>query len=583
MVLSSVQNNREKTMNVILKSGIRRIFALTILFVIAIPYIPQHQSASANSASSTQETRTDYYNTLQTMTYLGASESFQQNLRAIVRSTTLNEESQTVYRMAFEGGVTYPSLDTATVALSDVVIISREKLGKLTTSQPSLFRLIKVINESVDWAIVNALPENKQLRIPIDFGNNITSYTLMTFDLEPVDIGAGEDTKLVTIKTPLRQLSGRSGIFEYQYKSMFIYSPKNDQLYQSTSVFTAKNGSEQLIIEEQTFLTASEGASPRYQIVDYKNRLGTFSEVKLDSPMVKPPPPWVIEAIAARESLYCAGKAIVYQKTNWVFVSAFIANTSYALMNYAWQAAVGESLIASVGKNFPEIGTRLRYFDVETITCKSSTAMEANQLQLSSTVAIESTALGAVHVAIIPDAIPIRRAPPSTPDKVTGSNLASTAIVIGVGAGAAVVAGESGGSSGGGSACAGNGLIDNYSATVSSPCMGTSIPASDISFALNLSSSCSVTGIANVYGLTLNTTNTTWSYNSGILIIGSYSNAVTESATTFTTPLEQIFPAVASAIEASVDLLPPVEIQSIIDNCGSVAQYVADLQLTWTR
>jgi hypothetical protein len=273
----------------------------------------------------------------------------------------------------------------------------------------------------------------------------------------------------------------------------------------------------------------------------------------------------------------------VYQKTNWVFVSAFIANTSYALMNYAWQAAVGESLIASVGKNFPEIGTRLRYFDVETITCKSSTAMEANQLQLSSTVAIESTALGAVHVAIIPDAIPIRRAPLSTPDKVTGSNLASTAIVIGVGAGAAVVAGESGGSSGGGSACAGNGLIDNYAATVSSPCMGTSIPPSDISFALNLSSSCSVTGIANVYGLTLNTTNTTWSYNSGILIIGSYSNAVTESATFFTTPLEQIFPAVASAIEASVDLLPPVEIQSIIDNCGSVAQYVADLQLTWTR
>ena len=134
-------------------------------------------------------------------------------------------------------------------------------------------------------------------------------------------------------------------------------------------------------------------------------------------------------------------------------------------------------------------------------------------------------------------------------------------------------------------ACAGNGLVDNFTATANSPCMGTSIPAGDISFALNLLSSCSVTGTADVYGTSLSTTATTWSYNddTGTLSIGSYSGSVAEGALTFTTPLEQIFPAVAAQIEAAVDLLPPAEVQDIIDNCGSVAAYVSDLQMTWAR
>jgi hypothetical protein len=115
--------------------------------------------------------------------------------------------------------------------------------------------------------------------------------------------------------------------------------------------------------------------------------------------------------------------------------------------------------------------------------------------------------------------------------------------------------------------------------------MGTSIPASDISFALNLLASCSVTGSAEVYGTSLSTTTTTWSYNdgAGTLTIGSYSDAVPEGAPTFTTPLEQIFPTVAAQIEAAVDLLPDAEIQEIIDNCVTVAAYIADLQITWVR
>jgi hypothetical protein len=134
------------------------------------------------------------------------------------------------------------------------------------------------------------------------------------------------------------------------------------------------------------------------------------------------------------------------------------------------------------------------------------------------------------------------------------------------------------------SACTGNGLVDNYTATVSSPCMGA--PAyCDISFALSLNSSCSVTGTAEVCNTSLSITPTTWSYNdgAGTLTIGSYTGAVAEEALTFTTPLEQIFPNVAAQIEAAIDLLPPAEIQDIIDACGSVAAYVADLQMTWVR
>ncbi|MBC8523492.1 hypothetical protein H8D29_06150 [PVC group bacterium] len=459
----------------------------------------------------------------------------------------------------------------------------RNSNGKLETDQPSLVRSISVINDSVDWAIANSLPENTQVRIPIDLGNGFTAYTFMTFDSEPVDIGAGDDTRLVTIKTIPRRVSGRSGVFGCQYKSIFIYSPKNDQLYQSTSVFTAESGSEQLRMEEQTFLTSTTGATPRYPLVDYENRLGTFVSGTIKSEMILPPPPWVIEAMTARESLYCAGKAIVYQKTNWVFVSAFIANTTYSLMNYAWSAIAGESLITSVNKTNPAIGSRLQHIDIETISCSPNTTMKALQLQLGSTVAIESAALGARHVAIVPDPVPIPATPSPSPVAASGSNWATTAIVIGGGVGAAVAVGGSTSSGGGGSGCSGNGLVDNYTSSVSSVCMGTAIPTSDISFAIALNSDCSVTGTANVYGTALGTTPTTWSYSSGTLTIGSYSAAVLESANTFSTPLEQIFPAVAAAIRLSIPLLPPAEQTAILDNCETFDNYVSDLQMTWVR
>ncbi len=485
--------------------------------------------------------------------------------------------------MAFEGGITYPSESQPTIAQSEEVIVIQNSSGKLDTAQPSIARTIAIINEGVDWATSNSLPENKQLRIPIDLGNGVTSYSLMTFDSEPVKIGASNDTRLVTIRTAPRRISGRSGVFTIQYQSIFIYSPKEDQLYQSTSVFTAKNGGEQLRIEEQTFLTSENDGAPRYPLVSYENRLGTFMDRAPDSEMTNPPPPWVIEAITARESLYCAGKAIVYQKTNWVFVSAFIANTTYAMMNYAWNAVAGETLVTSVSKSNPEIGARLGHIDIETVSCNSNTSIEASQLQLGSTVASESAALGATLVKITPDAKPTPPSPVPAPIAAAGMDWTTTALIIGGGAGVAIAAGGSSG--GGGSACAGNGLVDSYTATVSSPCMGTSIPAADISFALNLLSNCSLTGTADVYGTSLSTTTTTWSYNdgAGTLTIGSYTGAVAENALTFSTPLEQIFPAVALQIEAAVDLLLPAEIQDIIDNCGSVSAYVADLQMTWVR
>jgi len=532
--------------------------------------------------ANAQSTRTNYYNTLQTISYASDDDSFQQHLRAIVRSTTLQEETSTLYKMAFEGGITFPSSTNPTVAASEEIILVRSAGGKLKTEDPSLSRTIAVINSGVDWATSHSLPENKQLRIPIDLGNGVTSYAMMTFDSEPVDIGAGDDTRLVTVRSAPRRISGRSGIFTCAYNAIFIYSPKNDQLYQSTSVFTANNNvSEQFRLEEQTFLTTTSGAAPQYELVDYKNRLGTFTTYEGGLPMSNPPPPWVIEAMTARESLYCQGKAIVYQKTNWVFVSAFIANTSYALMNYAWNAVTGETLVTSVRKNYPEIGSRLQHVDIETIVCNANTTLVASTLQLTSTVASESASLGAKHVSITPDAKPSLPERPSVPIAAAGSDLMSTVLIVG-GAGAAIALGtsSSGGSS---SACAGNGLVGNYTATISSPCNRTIIPPSEISLALALNSSCSVTGTANVYTETPAVTTTTWSHASGILTIGSFTGAVAESATTFTTPLEQIFPAVAAAVLASFDLFDKDEQIAIIANCGTPEAYVSGLQMTWTR
>ncbi|MDP7008262.1 MAG: hypothetical protein QGI78_01680 [Phycisphaerales bacterium] len=528
--------------------------------------------------------KTDHYNSLQTISYAGEDDSFQQNVRAIVRSTTTNEGSETRFEMAFEGGINYPSAENPSLASSEELLVVLQDGGKLKTEMPSMLRTISVINDGVDWAKSNALPENRRLRIPVDLGNTVTSYATMVFDSEPVDIGASDDTRLVTVRALPRRVSGRSGVFECQYKSIFIYSPKLDQFFQSTSVFTAKSGQEQLRIEEQTFLTSKEGGAPRYPLVSYENRLGRFAGHVGQPEMAAPPPPWVLEALTARESLYCIGKAIVYQKTNWVFVSSCLANTTYSLMNFAWHAVAGETLVASVASHYPSIGSRLQTLDSELITCGSETTVSANQLQLGSTVAEETAAIGARYVAIVPDVKPPPPSP-STPVAAASTNWGTTALIVGGGAGAAVALGGGSGGGGGGGGCSGNGLVDAYTATVSSPCMGTSIPSDDISFALNLLASCSVTGSADVYGTSLSTTTTTWSYNdeTGVLTIGGYSSAVSESATTFTTPLKEIFPAVAAQIEAAVDLLPPAEIQEIRDNCGTVSNYVADLQMTWVR
>ena len=532
--------------------------------------------------ANAQSTRTNYYNTLQTISYASDVDSFQQNLRAIVRSTTLQEETSTLYKMAFEGGITFPSSTNPTVAASEEIILVRSAGGKLKTEDPSLSRTIAVINSGVDWATSHSLPENKQLRIPIDLGNGVTSFAMMTFDSEPVDIGAGDDTRLVTVRSAPRRISGRSGIFTCAYNAIFIYSPKNDQLYQSTSVFTANNNvSEQFRLEEQTFLTTTSGAAPQYELVDYKNRLGTFTTYEGGLPMSNPPPPWVIEAMTARESLYCQGKAIVYQKTNWVFVSAFIANTSYALMNYAWNVVTGETLVTSVRKNYPEIGSRLQHVDIETIVCNANTTLVASTLQLTSTVASESTSLGAKHVSITPDAKPSLPERPSVPVAAAGSDLMSTVLIVG-GAGAAIALGSSS-SGGSSSACAGNGLVGNYTATIFDPCLVTDIPPSDISFALALKSNCSVSGTATVSGVTVPVTTTTWSHASGILTIGSFTGPVLESAITFPTPLEQIFPAVATAVLAFFDPLPDEVRLEIIEDCGSPEEWVSGLEMIWKR
>jgi len=281
--------------------------------------------------------------------------------------------------------------------------------------------------------------------------------------------------------------------------------------------------------------------------------------------------------------LYCQGKAIVYQKTNWVFVSAFIANTSYALMNYAWNAVTGEALVTSVRKNYPEIGSRLQHVDIETIVCNANTTLVASTLQLTSTVAIESTSLGAKHVSITPDAKPSLPERPSVPVAATGSDLMSTVLIVG-GAGAAIALGTSSSSSGGSSgACAGIGLIGKYTVTLSSPCNKNTILPSDISLALELDSSCFVTGEANVINETAPVTPTPWSYASGMLTIGGYTVAVAESETTFKTRLEEIFPEVALVIFKSFGLLDEVVQEEIDANCPSVGAWVSGLEMTWTR
>ena len=520
-----------------------------------------------------------YYTTTQTVSYTGPAESFQERTQALVVSSETSNDNGQQYQLFFAGGVTYPSTETPTFVISDKVVVSRMNDGTLETTQPSLVHSIEVINEAVTWAVAHSLPENTPVQIPIDIGNGLTTHVVMIFDMEPVDIGASDDTKLVTVKTRPRMMSGLSGLFQCEYKSMFIYSPKQDKLYQSTSIFTANTNSGQLRVEELTYMTDREGDVAKYALVNPESRLGKLSSSQSNSPMQVAPPAWVVEALRTRDSLYCAGKAIVYEKTNWVYLSAFIIDTTYSLVQYAWSAVAGESFVTSVSIRNPNLGSRLQRYDVSGVSCASLPPTKASNI--FSTPALELTSLGAIDVAFTPDSKPTRVPKTNTVAASGGTDWLTTSLMIG--GGVAVAAGV-GGSSGGGSAgeCANVPLMDDYLVAVTSICMGSEVQ--DITFSLSLNANCTVTGTASVFGgAPIQVESTTWSYNNGTLKIGSYSTAVASSATVFTTPLEQIFPSIATAILTVVPTLPGDEIQEILVNCTTPENYVSNLTMTWTK
>jgi hypothetical protein len=540
----------------------------------------------AEPTSSTTKTAViasvdDHYNTIQSISYDGSSGSFDQHIIASITSKHKFIDQGQQYNLFFQGAIDYPSSSQPTTARSKETVVVRNRNGKLSSSQQSLLHSILVMNDGVDWAVSHSLPENKAIQIPVELGNGVTSHITMTFDLEPIQIGATEDTKLVTVKTKSRTISGITGLFECSYSSIFIYSPKADELYQSTSIFVAKKGSEVLRIEELTYMTGADGETAKYRVIDASNRIGKLSSNRNDVAMKHAPDPWIIEALSARDSLYCATKAIAYKKTNWVYISAFIADATYSLMDYAWFSVAGETLVASITKANPKIGLRLMQYEVTGATCVPSEMLANNLIDFSQTPETVAVAQHAEIVQVVPDKPKprvVKKAVPPPP----GSDWLLTSLAVGgaiVGASAA-----SGGSSGGGGGgeCAGFDLADNYTADVTSPCMGE--VGQDITFDLSLNGSCTVTGTASVFGgapIAVDATN--WSYAGGTLSIGSYSGAVAESANTFTTPLEQIFPAVADTILSLVDLLPPAEIQDIVDNCGTVENYVSNLTMTWTK
>lgn len=559
--------------------ALRKLLTFTLCFfataeVLAEPTQPKTKKTVVVETAN-------FYNTIQTVTYSGGSEAFEQNIIAFVTSDRSSDAVGQTYNMSFNGWINYPSEKNATSVTSEEVIMTRDKRGKIASSQPSLAHNVGVINEAVDWAIAHTLPENKAVQIPLKLGNGITSHITMTFDLEPVQIGATKDTRLVTVKTKPRIVSGISGLYECSFSSMFVYSPNADMLYQSTSIFTASMGSEKVHIEELTYLATKGGSTPRYPIIDSSSRIGSLAPKTKAGAMSAPPAPWVIEALRARDSLYCATKAIAYEKTNWVYLSAFIVDTTYSLMNYAWFSETGKTLVASTAEDNPSVGLKLQSYDVVGIACNPNAAGSSTMLNIATTPQTESRVQQAKVVKITPDSNKVTRTiKPITvdpePDWLTTLGL--------VGGGIVAISGMGGSSSGGGGsgACAGIPLGGSYSATVSSPCMGD--VAQDIDFDLALNNSCTVTGNATVFsGAPIAVDSTTWSYTDGILSIGGFSGAVASDANTFTTPLEAVFPTLADQIEALVDLLPPAEIQDIINNCGSVANYVSNLTMNWAK
>ncbi|MBC8203346.1 MAG: hypothetical protein H8E91_05905 [Planctomycetes bacterium] len=468
--------------------NVRSHLILAAILVGSFSFAGIHQTAFAipSENAGTQEVISEsnsYYTTIQTIEFNGTRTSFREVIRTQMESVKSLTASGSTYRMELLGSLLREKGENPVGVAVEEVIITQDASGWLHTDVLGLQHSVDVINRSVLWASNNAPKKNHwEMPVLLDLSIGVSEPLTMSFTFEEVDISAAPDTTLVKVKTVPRFIQGKSGPFKCKYESAFVYSKSRDQLYQSASVYTASKGSEKLRIEELTFLVRNGETKPIYDTVDLQDTL-KFSETKgVRSMRRTPPPPWVLEALSARDTLVCADKAIAYQRTNWViFPAVYIANSTYSAVNLGWTIATGSSIATSVTAINPNIGGWVESYEQASLAFSASIGDPVGVGLGSMTSVLEEYGPNGLlyepTITAVTVAAPISPPKPVTtppkpvdtlPDRVVHQtppavNFGDLLLLAGGGAAIAVGAGGSSGGSGGGGGGSGGAIFASES------------------------------------------------------------------------------------------------------------------------
>ena len=567
---------------------------------------PAQQAASGNMLalfSPNVESPTQYKST-QTIEFEGRNTSFRQVVHARIECKRTDSSLRETHTLRLEGVLRGATITGPVELVIDDSVVTSNPSGKFNTEASYLEHAVSVINDLQSWSTPNAQQRQWSQEVLLNLGVDLRDKITIVVDTVPVDIGAASDTKLVTIKTEPRILQGKSGPFYCEYHGAFVYSQIHDQLYQSTSVFTARKGSEKLRIEELTFLADDAGTQPRHRLIDLCETLGLSLRTGVFPMQGTPPSPWLLEAMAARESLYCAEKVIASQGGRGVSVTQLLtAKAAYAAVNLGTLLHAGASIATAVDAHYPTLGGWIGGYNQYTHGLRAGEQVVSSSLATNTTAVFEEYAK---HIPKRPDSQPQakkdnpeepkppktppetpRSPPPSPPPGINWGDLAlygGGGMAIAMGASGSSSS-SSGGSSGGSSAPCDNGLADTYAVTASAGCVIIVVlPSSDVDISMTLNSDCTYTGAATIFGSSTVVTPGTWSYTGTTLTIigpdGSSSTSVAEGASSFTTPMRPFF---SNALDNMISSLTEAAIAEIEDECGSVDAYLDSFTLTWNR
>jgi hypothetical protein len=592
------------------------VSAVVVASVVMMVSGEQLASAKSN-VSPSSELFSAQYKTMQTIDFENMGASFREVMHGISKIYEVEGKSGTEYSLEMDG-IVRGATNAGPISLRmDDSIISISAAGIYETEVLNLKNIVSVMNNSASGASETARWEQETV---IHFGAKLRDNITVHCEKIPIAFNAATDATLVTFSTEAKKLQGNSGHFACEYTGAFVYSQSNEQIYQSSSIFVARKGSEKLRIEELTYLVDDSGKSPKYDLVDLRDELNLSLRTGVFPMQDATSPPWLQEALAARESFFCTEKMLTTDCGQALLSpQVLVAKTAKAMVEFGTLINSGEAVASAVDTGYIVFGNWIGGHAQHPSGLQGVNQIETVEVANAETAVVGEYALyvpeegssGQATMSISKEGTktvdpttpkpPIKRAPKNNPvvsTSTSGMDLGSLLLYGGAGIAIAVGASGSGGGSSGGDSggddggddggvadpCD-NGLADTYDVIASAGCTTVEVlPPSDVDISMTLNTDCTYTGSATVFGVATAVTPGTWSYTGTTLTItgpdGSVTTSVAESASSFTTSMRPFF---TDALNSMISSLSDEDISAIEDECGSVDAYLDTFSLQWTR